>query len=534
LNKKLLFLGALILLLIGIPTVVFLSQKNQETRSLANASTTLYLTPSSTSSTPLKTRVGDKVSFDVMVDPGKNLVTFIKLELVFDPHYLQPDLENSFIPNQQAFPQTLEGPITNKDSYIITLTVGPDPSKAINKVTKVGTLTLTASSMSRKKPVIVSFGTKSEVLSINAADQANENVLSTTIPAYLTISPGTLNSLTPTPQPLSPLAHTVLSLSPNPLNIIAGGTGKVDVNIDTSDNSATAVQLELSYDPNMLENVNIQPAQFFSSPVTLINKNNPTTGRFTYAFGASPGGQDSPAKGLVATISFTAKNVQASKSDLTLLPETIVTARGEAHSVLKSSSGTQINLVTDGNASSEATTKLSINALLHGIGTGGDNANPKASNSDGKNPLHPIRNLEVSIYNIQNQLVASPKGTITYNPTNGNFAGVIDVKENLISGTYLVRIKSPGYLTRFVPGNQIITSGQENILPSVSLVTGDINGDNVLNTLDYSLLQGCYGTTNKNRCSNDTRQLADLNDDGSVNVIDLNIFLREFSIAHGD
>ncbi len=143
------------------------------------------------------------------------------------------------------------------------------------------------------------------------------------------------------PSPTVSMAHSVLTLSPNPVNVVPGGAGKVDVEIDTSDNPVTAVQLEIAYDPKVLSNVKVVSGPLFLNSVVLINKDNPTTGRFTYAFGRTPGQAPVQGTGVVATISFTAK-ASAQPSQLTLLPTTLVTARGVATSVLKSSSGTQV------------------------------------------------------------------------------------------------------------------------------------------------------------------------------------------------
>ncbi len=142
------------------------------------------------------------------------------------------------------------------------------------------------------------------------------------------------------PTPTISMAHSVLSLSPNPVQVAPGTVGKVDVVINTSDNPVTAVQLEIAYDPKDIGNVKVVSGPLFQNSVILIDKDNPTTGRFTYAFGRTPGQTPVQGTGVVATITFTAK--AASTSQLTLLPTTLVTARGVATSVLKSSSGTQV------------------------------------------------------------------------------------------------------------------------------------------------------------------------------------------------
>ncbi|HWY79418.1 MAG TPA: cohesin domain-containing protein, partial [Candidatus Sulfotelmatobacter sp.] len=128
-------------------------------------------------------------------------------------------------------------------------------------------------------------------------------------------------------------AHSVLKLGPNPLTIAPGQQGSVDVTIDTSDNNVTAVQLELGYDPNIVSNVKVTPGPLFTNPVVLINKNNPQTGRYTYAFGITPNAQAVKGTGVVATVTFTALPGTLGKSmQIGLLSTSLVTARGIAQS----------------------------------------------------------------------------------------------------------------------------------------------------------------------------------------------------------
>jgi hypothetical protein len=163
------------------------------------------------------------------------------------------------------------------------------------------------------------------------------------------------------PTPTTP-AHSVLSLSPNPVNVAVGGKGSVAVNIDTSDNAVTAIQLELAYDPTMISNVQVTPGTMIQNPVVLINKNNIQTGRYTYAFGIQPNHETVNGTGAVATITFTAKGIAGKQSQLALLPSTLVTARGVANSVLKSETGTMIMIGGAGAAAG--------NTGVTGAGTG--------------------------------------------------------------------------------------------------------------------------------------------------------------------
>jgi hypothetical protein len=143
--------------------------------------------------------------------------------------------------------------------------------------------------------------------------------------------------------PIVPV-HSVLSLSPNPVTVTAGKQGSVAVNIDTSDNEVTAIQLEIAYDPNFITNVKVTPGVIFENPVLLINKNIVKEGRYTYAYGIMPNHPTIKGVGAVATITFTALN-KSGPSQLALLPTSLVTAQGVSESVLKSASGTLIEVL---------------------------------------------------------------------------------------------------------------------------------------------------------------------------------------------
>ncbi|MCL6096552.1 MAG: cohesin domain-containing protein [Patescibacteria group bacterium] len=147
----------------------------------------------------------------------------------------------------------------------------------------------------------------------------------------------------PTPtvqQPTSPsYAHTLLRLTP-PVNTPAlPNTYTTDVTIATGGDKITAAQLELSYDPKVLTNVQIKPGTFIKNPVVLLKKVDQTNGRISLAIGI-PLGQSGPTgTGTVATITFDEVPTATGSTILDFLPKTAVTAEGIAQSVLKSSTG---------------------------------------------------------------------------------------------------------------------------------------------------------------------------------------------------
>lgn len=177
-------------------------------------------------------------------------------------------------------------------------------------------------------------------------------------------------------------------------------------------------------------------------------------------------------------------------------------------------------------------TEVSVLLGLQGIGTAGDSANPDSVGN--MNPLHPTRTITMQVYDSSNTLVASQEGTVQFDSSTGDFEGTVNLGTTFQTGLYTVKIQSPQYLRALVPGIQTITQGQVVTLPLVTLVTGDINGDNQINILDYNILMGCYSdllpATN---CTAANDVLSDLNDDGAVNEIDYNLFLRELTNIGG-
>jgi hypothetical protein len=186
-GKKIFLIGFLVVLLVGIPLTVYLVQQQQEVRTRAEQSTIISFSPDSTTAAPLQKNVGDAIPLDINVDPGKNLVSFVKLEINYDPEILATAAA-AFEANTTAFPSVLEGPVYTPGKIAVTLSVGPDPTKAIQQKVKAATITFTAlKDTPSGTPTLVSYSTNTQVLSLGSNDQASENVLSTATPATIAI-----------------------------------------------------------------------------------------------------------------------------------------------------------------------------------------------------------------------------------------------------------------------------------------------------------------------------------------------------------
>jgi hypothetical protein len=224
-GRKIFLFGFIAVLLIGIPVTIFLVQQQQDTRTQAAKSTTLSFTPESSANAPLQKKVGDEIPLDIYVDPGTNLVSFVKLEIQYDPEKLATSSANAFTQNSTVFPSVLEGPVYSPGKISVTLSVGPDPTKAIQTRAKAATVSFKAlSNTPPGTPTLVSYGASTQALSIGFDDQASENVLASATPASIAIGgesvtpsePVPTEALSPTPTTeVTPIISPTISTSPS-------------------------------------------------------------------------------------------------------------------------------------------------------------------------------------------------------------------------------------------------------------------------------------------------------------------------------
>jgi hypothetical protein len=278
-NKKKIYLAVVaLLLLISIPITLFVMSQRQDPRQRAAASTTLSFTPTSTSSSPLVKNVGDQISLDLMVSPGTNLVTFVKYQIQYDPTKVQLNTANPFTLNTSVF-SNVEGPVTTANAIAQSVSIGSDPTKAIQQPTKVGTINFTAIAPGS---TTITFGNASQALSSGSNDQASQNVLSSTSPANIlingssvTVTQGPTQSVpTVTLQPLPTVEGTAIKL-----NLFLHGVGAAGDNPNPTGNSLSNKnpvhpQRNVKVEVYNTDNVIVASA---SAPVNY----DPATGTFT-------------------------------------------------------------------------------------------------------------------------------------------------------------------------------------------------------------------------------------------------------------
>jgi hypothetical protein len=116
--------------------------------------------------------------------------------------------------------------------------------------------------------------------------------------------------------------------------------------------------------------------------------------------------------------------------------------------------------------------------------------------------------VTISLYDLDNTLVTSVPANL-----DGTF-NLIDMP----SGTYNVLATASGFLN--AQGSVSITGGNITTLPVVSLPAGDIDNNNVIDQFDALTVGMSYNTA--------VPAAADLNNDGIINVLDLELLARNY------
>lgn len=150
--------------------------KKAETKQKGGRTTTLSFAPESSLASPIVTKQGEIVTLEVYLDPGKNLVSFANLEIRYDPAKLTLVQPDGFISND-ALPSLLNGPIYTPGKIEVTMSIGADPKKGLEKTTKIAAISFRATSPTgNNAPTEVSFGPAMQILSLAPEDGASENV----------------------------------------------------------------------------------------------------------------------------------------------------------------------------------------------------------------------------------------------------------------------------------------------------------------------------------------------------------------------
>jgi hypothetical protein len=115
--------------------------------------------------------------------------------------------------------------------------------------------------------------------------------------------------------------------------------------------------------------------------------------------------------------------------------------------------------------------------------------------------------VTVGLYDATNTLVTSTTANV-----NGTFSLTAP------AGTYTVRATASGFLS--AQGSTTLTSGGTSTMPTITLLAGDLDGNNVIDQLDALTIGMNYNAA--------TPAAADLNNDGVINVLDLELLAQNY------
>lgn len=563
-KNKLLLLGLLMVIILAIPLTVFILQKQQENRSKASAATTLFFTPEGTAATPLVKTIGDTVTVDLMVNPGINLVSLVRYSITYNPLFMSPATSNAFVLNATAFKKNVEGPIYDpiKGTISGSVSIGSDYTDAIQSLTKVATLSFKTTAISSGTTPI-GFGSETEVYSLASTELSNENVLASGVPTLVTINP----LPTPTVDPNSVKLQVTSSLKLDKATLFLGET--ISGTVVYKNNNAFPVTITKALingrDPNAgikdfnpsLLNKTLAPGESatlsasqtvaLTDPVgtynafesyQLLGQSTPTIGTLVAFYTVNRQPTPTPTNPVCLQVITYAKNPATNECKSYASPCNVPVGWTTVDECPVATPTPTPTLVPTATPTPVGKTTFVFNILLHGIGSSGDNVNTSALGSN-KNPLTKLRNLQVSIVDGTGFERFKTSVGVTFDPTSGSFTGQSSFgpAENfmLAAGFYQLKFKTERYLRKQIPILQI-TPGTTIILPTLTLVNGDSNNDNIINVLDYNMIMDCYSDVLAARACTDANKklMTDLTDDGKVNQYDYNLFLRELSVQVGE
>jgi hypothetical protein len=190
--KKIIAILGVVVILVAVPLTVFILQQQTQTRIGAAKATTMSLTG------PSSITVDQQFDITITISPREpNAISFIKLTLTYDGTKLQPvgsglspislGTDRELITLETAkFNASCTDPVC---PLTMTLSIGADPNKAIRTTTTVAKATFKALSPTTAGAQTQITANGTQLLSLGAADQVSENVLSSDpSPVRLTIS----------------------------------------------------------------------------------------------------------------------------------------------------------------------------------------------------------------------------------------------------------------------------------------------------------------------------------------------------------
>jgi len=259
----------------------------------------------------------------------------------------------------------------------------------------------------------------------------------------------------------------------DPTNILVDASAAATVNLSNvpAEGYASA-EFTCTYDPSLVQVSNIADAGLFGADAA-VAVNGPQNGSFIFAIAGS---NDHKATAGGAVFTFSAKGLQAG------------TATIDCSARVSSGDNVLIDVASAGAAS-----------LVIGVA-------PPPVNGTLTGKVLASKPVTINL---------NAEGT-TVTPVTANTDGTFSITAP--AGTYTVVATAPGFLS--AQGTATLTSENTSTMPDVSLIAGDIDGNDVIDQFDAMTIGMSYNTA--------TPAAADLNNDATINVLDLEILASNY------
>lgn len=139
----------------------------------------------------------------------------------------------------------------------------------------------------------------------------------------------------------TPIIQTSLYFDPSQ-DVISTRSAELQKNaimIDTGGNSVQLVQIELSFDPNIVNNIDIIPGKFFPAASIVLKNIDYDNGRISFALKSPP----TRGKGVLAILSYGIVNPHSVQTMISFLPKTSASDPSFNRSVLLKTTGLLIS-----------------------------------------------------------------------------------------------------------------------------------------------------------------------------------------------
>src|SRR5258706_3673986 len=369
-----------------------------------------------------------------------------------------------------------------------------------------------------------------------------------------------------------------VSTSVTPTSLSVGESALVTVSLNNVPaDGYTSAEFTCTYDPNLLESSNVAVAGLFGAdPAVAIN--GPTNGSFIVAIAGSNGNKATTSG---AVFTFSVKGLQAgqaaiectarvSKGDnvLTSLPSTgaasltiagvaptatftptpdvspaptftstpngsataTSTPNGSATATSTPNGSETATSTPNGSETATSTQDGSATATATDTSTQAESPTPTFTFTPDVSPTPTFTSSPTSSAtpipsgSLTGQVNASKPVTVSLYNTDSSLAATVNANSDGTftlqppAGTYVFVATASGFLS--AQASVTITDGSASTMPTISLLAGDIDNNNVIDQLDAMTIGMNYNAA--------TPTAADLNNDNVINVLDLELLARNY------